>query len=71
MKRQGALLSSAEMWKWLGEQVSTYASGRAFDGKNLSLKVSGTLHLKVTHGDSLVYEGFHIGAAIDAYNNLI
>lgn len=71
MKRQDALLSSAEMWKWLGEHVSTYASGRAFDGNNLSLKVSGTLRLTVTYGGSIVYEGFQIGAAIDAYNNLL
>lgn len=64
-------LSSVEMWKWLSEHVSTYASGRAYDGKNLSLKVSGLLRFTVTHGDSTVYSGFDMGTAIDAYNNLL
>lgn len=59
------------MLEWINNRSEVYASTRAYDGKNLTLRVSGSLLLTVTHGGTVSYEGNQIEDAINVYNDLL
>jgi hypothetical protein len=66
------LLKDTDYLNWIGRQMIVYATGTAYDGKQLSFSVLLANHQYfVKHGINTIYEGFNLQEAIEAYNTLL